>query len=167
MLLLPVICWEPCKELSNGFHSTQLLGFSPKGDYSTISAVIPNTERSGPASSAKKTRGAKPAAENPSPPLAPTQFPRPQLSTLPPTPVKPLPGPSHPGNGCLPTLRGAAGPPFPSPPHRRPSALISSSSPGPSCIPKRGSSVFTHWRQSRHTPEEGEEPCASVHSPAG
>lgn len=86
--------------MSNGLSGVQQLWFSPKGDYSVVRTVIPNTGSSRPASSRKKTRGDKPAAENPSPPLALTQFPRSQLSTLPPTPAKPLRGLSRSGKAC-------------------------------------------------------------------
>lgn len=165
-LLPPVTCWEPCKEVSNGLHGARLLWLSPKGDYSTVRAVIPNTGSSRPASSGKKMKRDKPAAENPSPPSSP----HPQLSALPPTRAKPLLAPSHLGNGCLPTPCAAfpCGSPLPlrvppSPAHRRPSALIPAPppvAPGPSRIPETGSlGIYTLAAELRHAGERGRAFC--------
>lgn len=159
-MLPPVTCWEPCKEVSNGLHGARLLWFSPKGDYSTVRAVIPNTGSSRPASSGKKLRRDKPAAESPSPPSSP-----PPTTFRPPSDTgKAAAGTVPPGKRvsahavcCLP-LRVP-----PSPAHRRPSALIPAPppvTPGPSRIPETGSlGIYTLAAELRHAGGKGRAFC--------
>jgi len=164
--LLPVTCWEPCKEVSNGLRGARLLWLSPKSDHCVITAVIPNT----PGAPGLRARGKRREETSqllkthrhrslsPSPPC-------PQPSALPPTLAKPLLGLSHPGNGCLPHTTGCrplrtAGHWHEHLPGRRPL-------PDPPASPSQAPSVFPHWQLSRGTPEEGEEPSAGIRVPAG